>query len=196
MPLYEYRCRNCDHQFEIQQAVTEDALTVCPECEGALRKVFSPVGIAFKGSGFYKNDSRSSGSVVRLVGRVLRIGAPGVVRILGVRRVVGFERLRRLRRLRVQFVELRFQLRLHGLELGVRVGVHTRIERIQLLGLSAAGGSGLLHRPRRLDPRGGPVDQVVQQRDEHHLHRLPRPGIRADQRHPLVERQRLAHLLE
>ncbi len=62
MPLYEYRCRNCDHQFEIQQAVTEDALTVCPECEGALRKVFSPVGIAFKGSGFYKNDSRSSGS--------------------------------------------------------------------------------------------------------------------------------------
>jgi putative FmdB family regulatory protein len=63
MPLYEYRCRNCDHQFEVQQSFTDDALTVCPECEGALRKVFAPVGIAFKGSGFYKNDSRSgSGS--------------------------------------------------------------------------------------------------------------------------------------
>src|SRR5690606_25750055 len=60
MPLYEYRCKNCDHQFEIQQSFSDEALTVCPECEGALRKVFSPVGITFKGSGFYKNDSRSS----------------------------------------------------------------------------------------------------------------------------------------
>ncbi len=62
MPLYEYRCRNCDHQFEIQQSFSDDALTVCPECQGELRKVFNPVGIAFKGSGFYKNDSRSSSS--------------------------------------------------------------------------------------------------------------------------------------
>lgn len=63
MPVYEYRCRNCDHQFEIQQSFTDDALTVCPECEGDLRKVFAPVGITFKGSGFYKTDSRSgSGS--------------------------------------------------------------------------------------------------------------------------------------
>ncbi len=62
MPLYEYRCRNCNHQFEIQQSFSDDALTVCPECEGELRKVFNPVGIAFKGSGFYKNDSRSSSS--------------------------------------------------------------------------------------------------------------------------------------
>ncbi|MDQ2677673.1 MAG: FmdB family transcriptional regulator [Actinomycetota bacterium] len=60
MPLYEYRCKTCDHQFEIQQAFTDDALTTCPECEGALKKVFSPVGISFKGSGFYKNDSRGS----------------------------------------------------------------------------------------------------------------------------------------
>lgn len=59
MPLYEYRCRNCDHQFEVQQSLTDDALTVCPECGGQLRKVFSPVGISFKGSGFYKTDSRS-----------------------------------------------------------------------------------------------------------------------------------------
>ena len=60
MPLYDYRCKDCDHQFEIQQAFTDDALTTCPECEGALKKVFSPVGISFKGSGFYKNDSRGS----------------------------------------------------------------------------------------------------------------------------------------
>lgn len=62
MPLYEYRCRSCNHQFEVQQSFSDDALTVCPECQGDLRKVFNPVGIAFKGSGFYKNDSRSSSS--------------------------------------------------------------------------------------------------------------------------------------
>ncbi len=62
MPLYEYRCKSCDHQFEIQQSFSDDPLTVCPECGGDLRKVFNPVGISFKGSGFYKNDSRSSSS--------------------------------------------------------------------------------------------------------------------------------------
>lgn len=63
MPVYEYRCRACGHEFEIQQAMSDDPLTVCPECGGELRKVFSPVGIAFKGSGFYKTDSGSrSGS--------------------------------------------------------------------------------------------------------------------------------------
>ncbi len=63
MPLYEYRCRSCGHEFEIQQSIVDDALTDCPECAGELRKVFHPVGIAFKGSGFYKNDARSgSGS--------------------------------------------------------------------------------------------------------------------------------------
>ena len=62
MPLYEYRCRNCEHQFEITQSFADDALTVCPECGGDLRKLFAPVGISFKGSGFYKNDSRGSSS--------------------------------------------------------------------------------------------------------------------------------------
>ena len=62
MHLYEYRCRSCNHQFEIQQSFSDDALTVCPECQGDLRKVFNPVGISFKGTGFYKNDSRSSSS--------------------------------------------------------------------------------------------------------------------------------------
>lgn len=59
MPVYEYRCRDCGHEFDIQQSMSDDALTECPSCGGALRKVFSPVGIAFKGSGFYKNDAGS-----------------------------------------------------------------------------------------------------------------------------------------
>lgn len=63
MPVYEYRCKNCSHDFEVSQAMSDDPLTVCPQCgEPQLRKVFQPVGISFKGSGFYKNDSRSSSS--------------------------------------------------------------------------------------------------------------------------------------
>jgi len=62
MPVYEYRCKNCGHQFEATQAFSDDALTECPECQGELRKVFGSVGISFKGSGFYKNDSRGSSS--------------------------------------------------------------------------------------------------------------------------------------
>jgi putative FmdB family regulatory protein len=61
MPTYEYKCRDCGHQLEVVQSFTDDSLTKCPSCrKKALRKVFSPVGIAFKGSGFYKTDSRSS----------------------------------------------------------------------------------------------------------------------------------------
>lgn len=59
MPTYEYRCKACDHEFEVVQAFSDDALTACPECEGPLKKVFGNVGITFKGSGFYKTDSRS-----------------------------------------------------------------------------------------------------------------------------------------
>lgn len=61
MPTYEYRCRTCEHRFEIQQTISDDPLTECPECAGDLRKVFHPVGIAFKGEGFYRNDARSEG---------------------------------------------------------------------------------------------------------------------------------------
>ena len=60
MPTYEYRCKSCNHQFDIVQAFTDDALTECPECGGVLKKVFGNVGITFKGSGFYKTDNRSS----------------------------------------------------------------------------------------------------------------------------------------
>jgi len=63
MPTYDYRCTDCGHEFEAQQAFTDDPLTECPNCSGTVKKRFSAVGIAFKGSGFYKNDARgSSGS--------------------------------------------------------------------------------------------------------------------------------------
>jgi len=56
MPTYEYRCRACDHTFEIVQRMSDDTLTICPECGGELRKVFAPPVITFKGSGFYATD--------------------------------------------------------------------------------------------------------------------------------------------
>jgi putative FmdB family regulatory protein len=61
VPTYAYACSACDHQFEIVQSFSDDALTACPQCHGRLRKLFNSVGIVFKGSGFYRNDSRSSG---------------------------------------------------------------------------------------------------------------------------------------
>jgi putative FmdB family regulatory protein len=62
VPTYEYRCKDCDHEFEVVQAFSDSALTECPSCGGTLRKVFGNVGITFKGSGFYKTDSRSGSS--------------------------------------------------------------------------------------------------------------------------------------
>lgn len=59
MPTYAYACTECGHHFEIQQSFTDDSLTVCPECSGRLRKLFNAVGVVFKGSGFYRTDSRS-----------------------------------------------------------------------------------------------------------------------------------------
>ena len=65
MPTYQYRCTACDHRFEAVQSFSDASLTTCPACTGTLRKVFSSVGIVFKGSGFYRTDSRSgSGSTV------------------------------------------------------------------------------------------------------------------------------------
>lgn len=59
MPTYQYACTECGHAFEQVQSFSDDALTVCPECQGRLRKVFNAVGVVFKGSGFYRTDSRS-----------------------------------------------------------------------------------------------------------------------------------------
>ena len=60
MPTYAYRCTECGEALEVVQKFTDEPLTVCPACNGVLRKVFTPVGVVFKGSGFYKTDSRSS----------------------------------------------------------------------------------------------------------------------------------------
>jgi putative FmdB family regulatory protein len=61
VPTYSYACTECDHRFDAVQAFTEDALTTCTECAGRLRKLFNSVGVVFKGSGFYRTDSRDSG---------------------------------------------------------------------------------------------------------------------------------------
>jgi putative FmdB family regulatory protein len=60
VPTYQYSCTECGHYFEAVQSFSDDSLTVCPECNGRLRKVFNAVGVVFKGSGFYRTDSRGS----------------------------------------------------------------------------------------------------------------------------------------
>lgn len=65
MPTYSYACTECDNKFDAVQAFTDDALTSCPQCEGRLRKLFNSVGVVFKGSGFYRNDSRESGKTTK-----------------------------------------------------------------------------------------------------------------------------------
>ena len=62
MPTYQYACRECGHAFEQVQSFSDDTLTDCPECQGRLRKVFNAVGVVFKGSGFYRTDSRKKES--------------------------------------------------------------------------------------------------------------------------------------
>src|SRR5581483_9161743 len=62
VPTYQYQCTECGSGLEVVQKFTDDALTECPECTGRLRKVFSAVGVVFKGSGFYRTDSRGGGS--------------------------------------------------------------------------------------------------------------------------------------
>jgi putative FmdB family regulatory protein len=62
VPTYQYSCTECGHFFEAVQSFSEDSLTACPECSGRLRKVYTAVGVVFKGSGFYRTDSRTSSS--------------------------------------------------------------------------------------------------------------------------------------
>ena len=62
MPTYQYACTECDHRFDAVQSFTDSALTECPECHGRLRKLYGNVGVVFKGSGFYRTDSRSGSS--------------------------------------------------------------------------------------------------------------------------------------
>nr|WP_022873518.1 FmdB family zinc ribbon protein [Nesterenkonia alba] len=62
MPTYAYACKDCGHAFDIVQSFSEDSLTECPQCSGRLRKKFGNIGVTFKGSGFYRTDSRASSS--------------------------------------------------------------------------------------------------------------------------------------
>ncbi|MGW6035960.1 FmdB family zinc ribbon protein [Gordonia terrae] len=62
MPTYSYACTECDNKFDIVQSFSDDSLTECPQCAGRLRKLFNSVGIVFKGSGFYRTDSRPGSS--------------------------------------------------------------------------------------------------------------------------------------
>jgi putative FmdB family regulatory protein len=61
VPTYSYACTECSNRFDVVQAFTDDALTTCEECNGRLRKIFGKVGVVFKGSGFYRTDSRDAG---------------------------------------------------------------------------------------------------------------------------------------
>lgn len=69
MPTYEYKCRECNHRFEVVQSFSDEPLTECKECGGALGKVFGNIGITFKGSGFYKTDSRSTTTATKPNGK-------------------------------------------------------------------------------------------------------------------------------
>ena len=99
MPTYQYRCTECGHAFEEFQSFTDDALTVCPVCGGRLRKVFNAVGVVFKGSGFYRNDSRTRGAPRRrLVVLEVLVDVVRLVRLADVVRL----RLRRPTRARAR----------------------------------------------------------------------------------------------
>ena len=76
MPTDQYACTECDHAFEQVQAFSDDALTECPECRGRLRKLFNAVGVVFKGSGFYRTDSRSSSTSSDTAGSTKTESAP------------------------------------------------------------------------------------------------------------------------
>ena len=94
MPTYEYRCDNCAKNFDVVQSFHDDPLTECPTCGSPVRKVFGSVGIVFKGSGFYKTDSRSGSSAPRTVPERVRSASD-----LGVDPTPVGSPIRRLRRL-------------------------------------------------------------------------------------------------
>lgn len=62
MPTYAYQCKSCSHAFEVQQSFSDEPVSKCPECGGEVKKIFGNLGVTFKGSGFYRTDSASSGT--------------------------------------------------------------------------------------------------------------------------------------
>ena len=75
MPTYEYACKSCNQHLEVVQSFKDDPITKCPACGGQLRKVFGNIGIAFKGSGFYKTDNRADGHRPKAASGASREGA-------------------------------------------------------------------------------------------------------------------------
>ena len=75
MPTYQYRCTTCGHDLEAVQKFTDATLTECPDCGGSLRKVFNAVGVVFKGSGFYRTDSRNGATKGNGSGSADKVGA-------------------------------------------------------------------------------------------------------------------------
>jgi putative FmdB family regulatory protein len=89
VPTYQYACSACQHEFEVFQAFSDSSLTHCPECNGKLNKVYSAVGVVFKGSGFYKTDSKSESKPAnRQVQKVLRHPNPPTEKLAVVRWLV------------------------------------------------------------------------------------------------------------
>jgi len=77
MPIYEYQCSNCGHRFEFFQSIKELPMSICPNCQGALKKLISPAGIIFKGSGWYKTDSRPAPSEAKPADKAAEATANG-----------------------------------------------------------------------------------------------------------------------
>jgi putative FmdB family regulatory protein len=77
VPTYQYACTSCDERLEVVQKFSDDPLTECPSCASRLRKVFSPVGVVFKGSGFYRTDSRKDGAAKEGAAKTGAAGADG-----------------------------------------------------------------------------------------------------------------------
>lgn len=77
VPTYQYACTACDHQFEVVQSFTDAPLGQCPTCEGQLRKLFGSVGVVFKGSGFYRTDSRAAAAANGAGGKKDRVNGSG-----------------------------------------------------------------------------------------------------------------------
>ena len=96
MPTYSYACTECDDRFDVVQAFTDDALTTCEKCSGRLRKLFNSVGVVFKGSGFYRTDSRESGKKSNELDQRVLVERLGIE--LGVEREVRLQREVRLER--------------------------------------------------------------------------------------------------
>ena len=103
MPTYSYACTECDNKFDAVQAFSDDALTTCPKCDGRLRKLFGKVGVVFKGSGFYRNDSREAA-------KSSSNGSSNGSESLELVRVLGSSSRRRSRPARTSRAELQLEL--------------------------------------------------------------------------------------